>query len=663
MSSPQVRLRARTPQACERCRRSKTKCTGVVIDRSCRSCLKRNVTCSWAQVVTPSAFYALTPPQEQESPKINEKSQRLHGQQDTPDPRALSNIPIVLPEPPQLERLFEIFFARHHEVELCSFLHKPSLDMPTLHNRSPVLVASVLSLAALYLSTDEVKADFGFETPCALSDHYARLAKSHAYGLSDEPSIQTIQAYLILAIRELMIWSNIKAYMYAGTALRMAQALNLNVEGSQRLSPRQKEVRRRTFWACFVVDRLISYSCNKPFAISFDSAQIQLPCSANAFAFDEISTGPSVKDLALHANQVSQLGIMPFLITMVQLWGDMAFLHVSGGRRRSKFGPHSPESEFYRYEKAIDDFSSSLPPSLSWSPQNYKLHQVTGQAQAFVNLNFLLHHSKCVMHQEYLPQLDSQYSLNSEVNYATSFDAAGISLDYIDTKIIKTSMNSINTITEIALTLNAGPAKDRELLQSIFAANAILTASAVHLWVLYTQTCDACPKHEALAKAENLRQVIKSWQPQWRVATAWVETLEMLYKLYVYSYGKVVESDLDCWDMGTDDINDSLEVVGEVTDESGGGPISSDADGIPDPSAVCQRLYDKIRSVLVNPLLATDIKQRNLRAYCRTLWQHVWIYGPTEGFGDDFSSLDALLGEVGSPLLNMPPLDMNLEYI
>ena len=449
--------------------------------------------------------------------------------------------------------------------------------------------------------------------------------------------------------------------MDAGTALRMAQALNLNVEVSQRHTLRQKEVRRRTFWACFVVDRLISYSCNKPFTISFESAQVQLPCPELNFAFDEIFPSISAKDLILHANQVSQIGIMPFFIKLVDLWGNMAFLHVSGGRRRSKHGPNSPESEFYRYRDAIEDFSSSLPQYLSWSPQKYKLHQVTGQAQAFVNFNFLLHHSRCIMHQEYLPQLDSQYSLNSEVNYATSFDAAGVSLDYIDKPIIKACISSVNTITDMALTLHTGPEKDRGLLQSIFAANAILTASAVHLWVLYTQTCDACPKHEALAKAEKLRQVIKSWQPQWRVATAWVETLEMLYKLYVYSYGKVVESDLDCWDMGTDDLNDSLEAVGDITDESG--VVASDLDGIPDPSVVCQRLYDKIRSILVNPLLATDIKQRNLRAYCRTLWQHVWIYGPTEGFGDDFSSLDALLGESTSPLLNMPPLDMNLAYI
>ncbi|KAH8798796.1 hypothetical protein F5882DRAFT_508393 [Hyaloscypha sp. PMI_1271] len=233
------------------------------------------------------------------------------------------------------------------------------------------------------------------------------------------------------------------------------------------------------------------------------------------------------------------------------------------------------------------------------------------------------------------------------MDYATTYDAAGISLDYCDDTIIKPCTFSVNTITDMALTLNAGSDKDRKLLQSIFAANAILTASAVQLWVLYTQTCDACPKHEALAKAENLRQVIKSWQPQWRVATAWVETLEMLYKLYVYSYGKVVESDLDCWDMGTDDINDSPEVPGEVIDESGHYPITSDANDMPGPSAVYQRLYDKIRSILVNPLLATDIKKRNLRYFSRTLWQHMWIFGPTEGFSDDYLSLENIMEESG----------------
>lgn len=145
--------------------------------------------------------------------------------------------------------------------------------------------------------------------------------------------------------------------MYAGTSLRVAQALYLGIEGSQNFSPRQKEIRRRTFWACFVVDRHVSYSCNKPFTVSFQSPHTRLPYPENVLAFDEIYAGFTVEDLSREAHQVSQFGIMPFFIAMVGLWGEMAMLHVSGGRRRSKHGPHSPESDFHQYEKAIKEFA------------------------------------------------------------------------------------------------------------------------------------------------------------------------------------------------------------------------------------------------------------------------------------------------------------------
>lgn len=93
-----------------------------------------------------------------------------------------------LPEAHLVERLLQLFMEKHHDVELCSFFHKPSLDIPTLHSRSPLLVASVFSLAALYVPTDEVEADFGFESPSALSDHYARVARSYACDLFHKPS-------------------------------------------------------------------------------------------------------------------------------------------------------------------------------------------------------------------------------------------------------------------------------------------------------------------------------------------------------------------------------------------------------------------------------------------------------------------------------------------
>jgi len=149
--------------------------------------LKRNVTCSWPQTTSVNTFYALTPPLDQEPRIRNVSEPRAQSHPTIPDIPSLLQTPLVLPEPHLVQRLFQIFFARHHEAELCSFFHKPSLDIPTLHDRSPMLVASVISLAVLYISADEAKTDFGFETPSALSDHYNRLAKYYAYGLSDDP--------------------------------------------------------------------------------------------------------------------------------------------------------------------------------------------------------------------------------------------------------------------------------------------------------------------------------------------------------------------------------------------------------------------------------------------------------------------------------------------
>lgn len=94
----------------------------------------------------------------------------------------------VLPTAPLLQRLLKIFLTRHHDVELCSFLHKPSLDISVLAVRSPLLVTSIVSLAALYVSEDEVKRDYGFESVVELSDYYARTARGYAQRLSDEPS-------------------------------------------------------------------------------------------------------------------------------------------------------------------------------------------------------------------------------------------------------------------------------------------------------------------------------------------------------------------------------------------------------------------------------------------------------------------------------------------
>lgn len=424
--------------------------------------------------------------------------------------------------------------------------------------------------------------------------------------------------------------------MYADTAIRMAHALQLGSELNQRHTNQHKEIRRGTFWACFVVDRLVLYSCNRFFAIDMMSVRIQLPCPTNTFAFGESYSGPTLDSIVPYGHQLSQLGIFSFYVAMVKLWGDMAMLYKSSGRRELKETPTNTTGQFHQKEKAVELFTAILPPTLNWSIQNYKLHQVTWQAQAFINLNFLLLHSKCVMHREYLPQLDSQYALTLEIDPITKVGNADLSLVHKEPHIVNSCIESAQAITAMAMELNNEDQRDRDLLQSTFAVNAIIMVSAIQLWILYTQACSKCPKDVAKESADQLLQIIKSWQARWRVASAWVETLEMLYKLYDFSYGSSNPlADNEWLQSGINEISDSPNLDEDVTGESGEYPSVSDGDGIPSQFIVCQSLFDKVRGMLLNPLDPTNVKKQTLSVYCKTLWQYMWSYESIQGFNNE----------------------------
>jgi hypothetical protein len=140
------------------------------------------VTCSWPPVSTTETYLP------DDSPVFNSSAKFQSAIESGPGIVASSTGPYAFPEARLLHRLLNIFLARHHDVELCSFLHKPSIDIVALSAQSPFLVSSILSLSALYLSDKEANKDFGFESSAALSEHHAQFAKMCAKSLHDEPS-------------------------------------------------------------------------------------------------------------------------------------------------------------------------------------------------------------------------------------------------------------------------------------------------------------------------------------------------------------------------------------------------------------------------------------------------------------------------------------------
>jgi hypothetical protein len=86
-----------------------------------------------------------------------------------------------------LLRALDIFYARHHSVEFCSFLHVPSLDIEVLRRRSAFFVHALIALSGLYMSKEEAVKE-GFANPGALSDWHASVAREYSRQSVDSPS-------------------------------------------------------------------------------------------------------------------------------------------------------------------------------------------------------------------------------------------------------------------------------------------------------------------------------------------------------------------------------------------------------------------------------------------------------------------------------------------
>ena len=166
--------------------------------------------------------------------------------------------------------------------------------------------------------------------PLVGSEFYASAASARIKAINGEKlgiyDLETIQAILMLSLHDWGMNRGAQAWACLGTAIRSAQALGLHYEsdhdnltsartipvmteerpsmpvsgrdsahaGSSNDAFVQAEIRRRTFWTCFIMDRYLSDGKYRPSAINMKDIRIQLPASEQAFLF-----GAKVRTLML----------------------------------------------------------------------------------------------------------------------------------------------------------------------------------------------------------------------------------------------------------------------------------------------------------------------------------------------------------------------------
>ncbi|KAE9371251.1 hypothetical protein N431DRAFT_341817, partial [Stipitochalara longipes BDJ] len=346
------------------------------------------------------------------------------------------------------DELYEIF-KLHFSTEM-PFLHPPTFRnrmRQAAFPRDPsttaadleegrVLLLGVLTLTARFHKGLVAHHSPTQEDPLAASEYYAN-ALAIAFGPTvrnlTNPSLESIQALLMLGLYEWGQTRGLSAWLYIGIAVRLAQSMGLTYEddlkdlGPNRAtkeshragapktsaSPREdaidKEVRRRTLWSCFIMDRMLAAGKYRPTMMAVNNLRVQLPCSDDQFLFvHNVQTGFLNSDWLkpMSAEQISSInddGVLSRYIRLVEIFGRLSEWSYAGGRRTEERPPWDEATEFFRLRHELQQFHDALPSNLTLTEANLSAHIEKRNATTYASLHTLYSLCLIMLHREYIP--------------------------------------------------------------------------------------------------------------------------------------------------------------------------------------------------------------------------------------------------------------------
>lgn len=315
--------------------------------------------------------------------------------------------------------------------------------------------------------------------------------------------------------------------------------MRLNKPFHQRHSLKEQEARRRIFWACLVLDRMLAFLLAKHRTIDVENISIPVPGSDLSLAYNEDTRGATLDSL-LSYPRPSDLGLNAYLIKTICLWSELADFTIYSRRRLDTFAPTDARSTIFIRYSALESWVESLQPGLRWNMTNFKIQVDLGYAKPFVAMHFLLNSAACVAHQCYLPQLAMYTKLFDLV------DAAGWSYLHREQSLVETCVSHALKAGEmLACLLESGHERARSSLQTVWVASSCLIVANTLLWLEFAQDeafSDEDTQRRAKAYWQMILDLVSSWTPQWKAAKQWLGALNLMRSLYRAAYlGEVAE--------------------------------------------------------------------------------------------------------------------------
>ncbi|KEF57932.1 uncharacterized protein A1O9_05854 [Exophiala aquamarina CBS 119918] len=457
--------------------------------------------------------------------------------------------------PPQhiQEHLAEVFFDCVYGQSYL-LLHKPSfmrkLKAGTI---PPVLILAVCAISARFSTHPQVSTEPAFLRGEQWATPARRIVEKRHY----EPNITILTAMLMLGLHYFGTCEGGLSWSFGGQAMRMGYALQLhreldhdplgrnqivNSNDSSKKGPKppelsftDREIRRRTMWACYLMDTFNSSGTERPSFLNEDYYQIQLPIQESHFQMEVPGTTEDLYGNVPMANNKSSLnaganndaaaeakanmGVAAYIVRGVVLWKRIVKYLNLGGKEKDPHSIWDPLSQFATLQRQIQQLKASLPEHISYNTDNLATHVSERLANQFIFLHIVLAQASLFLHRFAIPTTPS----HRPHQHHQHFTAAGMPKPFLT--------NSANTVIESAALISKLISDSTGHTMTVpFAGYCAYAAATVHVWGIFSKNASL----EASSK-ENLRHNYKyltRMKRYWGMFHYMAESVKDIYRAF-----------------------------------------------------------------------------------------------------------------------------------
>lgn len=277
-----------------------------------------------------------------------------------------------------------------------------------------------------------------------LGQEFAKIARYTSTGVYN---LQVVQARLLFALyyesagEPERSWDSLSGAVVAATTIRLHLEPTDSASTTYPIGLNKgsfKECSRRTFWSCYIMDRLGSYRNGRLSTISNDNIFLRMPCDNLAFNQEKDIRNPYFNtELDLTYNRDGTFGAMAYLVMIATIYGD-----IMGAVWRTQQGMKGRDSETF-YDSATERLTrwyTSIPPCMTNTREN--VAKIT---------EFGLLGSFAAMHSVYRT---AQIKLNSSLHASLHYDSPQPQLQGREDKAVKHAESLIRESSLLAIRQN-----------------------------------------------------------------------------------------------------------------------------------------------------------------------------------------------------------------